>query len=208
MAVRPIILWPETWLNQQSAPVLPEEFNTEALIELAADLVDTLSAARGVGLAAPQLGVHKRVVAVPDPKQGILVLCNPTLSEFAPEKRVSLEGCLSLPTVTLPIERPIRVKVTARRVGGAVYEEVWSEFAAVAVQHECDHLDGKTIADNVGPLRKQMIRKKLTKVMREMKRAEENKNDVLKTVVRKVKELPTDPSDYVLPKSLPPGSGP
>jgi peptide deformylase len=199
MSVNPIILWPESWLNQKSVPVLPEEFNSEELAGLAEDLVDTMAAARGLGLAAPQLGVHKRVVAVPHPKYGVIVLCNPVLSEFTTSKQVTLEGCLSLPTITLPVERPTGVKVAAQRMDGTGFEEVWSGMAAIAVQHECDHLDGKTIADTVGPLRKQMIRKKLTKVVRDMRRAAENKEKVTRSVIKKVKELPTDPSEYAPP---------
>lgn len=204
MAVRPIILWPEPWLNQQSAPVLPEEFGSELLQELETDLVDTMRAARGVGLAAPQLGVHKRVIAVPDPEKlsqgGVLVLCNPVLSEFATEKRGGLEGCLSLPGQNLHIERFVSVKLTAKLASGADVEGVWSGFAAIALQHECDHLDGKTIADSVGPLAKQMLRKKLKKVMRAMRQAEENK----RSIIKKAKGLPTDPSDYALPQAIKP----
>src|ERR1035437_322662 len=122
MSVRPIILWPESWLNKLSVPVLPEEYNSDQLIELATDLVDTMRAARGVGLAAPQLGVLKRIVAVPNPEKliegGVLILCNPVLSEFSPEKHRGLEGCLSLPGQTLSIERSRQVQVTAKRVDG------------------------------------------------------------------------------------------
>lgn len=211
MAVRPIILWPEPWLNQQSVPLLPEEFGSEQLKELAVDLVDTMSAARGVGLAAPQLGVHKRVVVVPNPERlnegGVLVLCNPVLSEMSPERKVNVEGCLSLPGATLPVERAVSVKVTAKFIDGVDLEAVWSGFAAVAVQHECDHLDGKVIADNISPLRKQLLRKKLKKVMREMQRAQEAE-EAKRLLLQKVKGPPPNPSEYTLPPAVAPKSGP
>lgn len=199
MNVRPIILWPESWLNQVSAPVLPEEYNSEALLELAADLVATMRAARGVGLAAPQLGVHKRIVVVPNPEKlaegGVLVLCNPMLSDFSEEKHRGLEGCLSLPGLTLSIERSNKVRVTAKRVDGTDFVAVWEGFAAVAVQHECDHLDGITIADSVGPLGKTVLRKKLKKVMKAMEKAQESKREVAKLA----RGSRPDPSDYELP---------
>lgn len=203
MAVRPIVLWPEPWLNKQSAAVLPEEFGSEPLVELADDLVETMHAAKGIGLAAPQLGVHKRVVAVPDPTRraphGTLVLCNPVLSELAAEKEKAPEGCLSLPGVELWMERSTSVKVTARLVDGTDYEGVWNAIPARALQHECDHLDGKTIADGVGPLRKQMLQKKLKKVMKDLERAREREQEARRALIRKARG-PQDPSEYVVSK--------
>jgi len=200
MAIRPIIIWPEPWLSQKSDLVLPEEFNSESLKELETDLVETMTAAKGVGLSAPQLGVHKQVIVVPDPtpldgRTRALVLCNPVLSEFSAARRGGQEGCLSLLDIILPVERAIRVKITAKRVDGSDFEAVMTELFAVAVQHECDHLVGKTIADGMGPLRQSMIKDKLKKVMREMVRAEERKQSTL----QKLKGAKTDPSDYVIP---------
>jgi peptide deformylase len=199
MSVRPIILWPEPWLNQLSALVLPEEYNSEVLLELATDLVDTMRAARGVGLAAPQLGVHKRIVVVPNPEKlaegGVLVLCNPVLTDFSEEKHRGLEGCLSLPGLTLSIERSNKVRVSAKRVDGTDFLGVWEGFSAVALQHECNHLDGITIADSVGPLGKSVLRKKLKKVMKVMERAQESKREVAKLA----RGSKPDPSEYALP---------
>jgi peptide deformylase len=179
--------------------VLQEEFNSDPLLELATDLVDTMRAARGVGLAAPQLGVHKRIVVVPNPEKlvegGVLVLCNPVLTDFSEEKHRGLEGCLSLPGLTLSIERPYKVRVTAKRVDGTDFLGAWEGFAAIALQHECNHLDGITIADSVGPLGKTVLRKKLKKVMKVMERAQESKKEVAK-LARGAKP---DPSEYALP---------
>lgn len=176
MAVRPIILYPESWLKQKSAPVLLEEFGSDQLRELVADLAETMVAARGVGLAAPQIGVHKRVVVVPSPtnpsRGNLVVLCNPVLSEFTAEMQTTLEGCLSLPGVTLPVKRPVGVKLKAQTVEGVDFEAEWSGFAAIALQHECDHLDGKTIADNISYMKKQFVLKQLKKTVREMQEAE------------------------------------
>jgi peptide deformylase len=179
--------------------VLQEEYGSEPLFELAADLVDTMRAARGVGLAAPQLGVHKRVVVVPDAERlvegGVLVLCNPVLTDFSEDKHRGLEGCLSLPGVTLSIERPSRVRVAAKRVDGTDFTAVWEGFAAIALQHECDHLNGVTIADSVGPLGKTVLRKKLKKVMKAMERVQEHKQ----AIVKLARDTGSDPTDYALP---------
>jgi peptide deformylase len=199
MSVVPIVLWPEPWLNQKSDPVLPEEFGSEALKELEVALVETMLAARGVGLSAPQIGIHKQIIAIPDPvlvdgAMRALVLCNPVLSEVSEAKRSGQEGCLSLPTILLPVERAVRVKLTAKRVDGSDYEVVLDELFAVAAQHECDHLVGRTIADGMGPLRQSMIKEKLKKVMREMERADERKQATL----QKLKGDKTNPSEYSL----------
>lgn len=206
MAVRPIVLWPESWLNQQSSPVLPEEFNSEQLNELAEDLFETMSAARGLGLAAPQLGVHKRVIAVPDAtrlaqgQRATIVLCNPVLSELSEEKKRAPEGCLSLPNIELWMDRSTSVKVTAKTIDGKDYEGVWTGLPAIAVQHECDHLDGKTIADSIGQLHKQLLRKKLKKVMRNLERAREQEEQARHAVIRKAMG-PRDVNEYTVAKT-------
>lgn len=206
MAVRPIILWPESWLNQKSTPVLPDEFGSEQLSELAVDLFETMQAARGLGLSAPQLGVHKRVIAVPDPTQAALgrratiVLCNPVLSELSEGKNRAPEGCLSLPSIELWMERYTSVKVTAKTIDGKDYESVWTGLPAVAVQHECDHLEGETIADGIGQLHKQLLRKKLKKTMRNLERAREQEEQAKHALIRKAMG-PRDANEYTVAKT-------
>jgi peptide deformylase len=164
MAVRPIILWPEPWLNQKSDPVLESEFGTEALKEMAIDLADTLKAAKGFGLAAPQLCVHKQVVVVWTPLTGAsntLCLCNPKIVATEGEPKVATEGCLSLPGAFAPVARFPKVTVQYRLVDGTVTEDTFEDHAAVAVQHEMDHLVGTTLADKVGPAKRNQMRDRI-----------------------------------------------
>lgn len=204
MSVRPIIMWPEPWLSEKSDPVLPEEFNSDQLKEIVQDLVDTMNQCGGLGLSAPQLGVHKRIITVRDfpkppdePKP--LVVCNPVLSDFSEEKQSGVEGCLSLPGVRVPRERALRVKVTGKLVDGSDFSEVAEGLRAVAIQHEYDHLEGKTIADDAGPVRRDMIKRKLDKFIRDREREEEKRKKNLEIRAAE-KADQTDPEDYTVPR--------
>jgi len=205
MTVRMIIMWPEPWLALKSDPVLPEEFNSDEMKELSKDLVDTMRATKGVGLSAIQLGVQKRIIVIPDPENTVpgmpLVLCNPELSELSEEKQSGQEGCLSLPQVLIPKERSVSVKVSGKLVTGDPYQTTMTGLYAVAAQHEYDHLEGKTIADGIGPVKKSLVEAKLNKFLRERDR--ENKN--WKKVSEKAKaarDAQTSPDDYTIPSSI------
>ena len=188
------MLWPEEILNQKSAPVLDTEFNTDALKDFAKTLVETMVAARGVGISAPQVGALKRIIVIPNPVQfaepmsapdgaepkvlrtdepPFLVLCNPEVTPVADALTTKeQEGCLSLPGVLLQRERVTKVNLKGRTTDGLNYDQLVVGLAAIAAQHETDHLDGKTIADNIGPMQKHMIMKKLNKLTRAMEKAE------------------------------------
>lgn len=212
MTVRPIILWPEPWLKQRSTPVLEEEFGSPELLELCADMVHTTKAAQGLGISAPQLGVHKRVIVIPVPIPGttenleFLVLCNPVCTPLEGDtvRSSGMEGCLSLPGVSLRLERFVHVRVVAKRTNGADFDSVLHGLSAVAAQHECDHLEGLTIGESVGPAHQGLLRSKLRKVMRRMKQGEQeikkHRDAAIKTVLQRSGAELSNPDDYAVPE--------
>lgn len=125
--------------------------------EVAQDLLSTMETENGVGVAAPQIGIYKRMFAM-NTEQGPLVLVNPRIIEVGIEKVVAKEGCLSIPNVYEPVERATMVKITAQRVTPAGVQPTetleFHNFAARVVQHEIDHLDGKVFLTRVAGLRR------------------------------------------------------
>jgi peptide deformylase len=164
MAVRPIVLYPEPVLRRRAAAV--ERFDVE-LADLVRDLSETMYAAPGVGLAAPQIGIERRVavvdVAPGAPESKLHVLVNPTI--VAAEGRESGdEGCLSIPGLTARVDRPRRVTIAANGVDGLLYELVADGFLARAFCHEIDHLDGVLFIDRLTGLRKELAKRRLRKL--------------------------------------------
>ena len=135
-----------------------------ALRQLAADMLETMYAAPGVGLAATQVDVHRRMLVadVSETHDQPQVLVNP---EILSREGVAVreEGCLSVPGVFDEVERAARVRVRAQNVEGQVFELDADGLLAVCVQHEIDHLDGKLFVDYLSELKRQRIRKKLEK---------------------------------------------
>lgn len=175
MAVRNVIIWPDSRLAEPSLPVEPSELGGDALKALVQDLVDTAAALRGVGLAAPQIGVKKRVVIIPGTNNEPLALINPVLSDPSPETQKGNEGCLSLPGVSMLKERPKSVHLKALNLKGEPFEVQVEGLESVAIQHEVEHLDGKTIADGVSMLKRDLLKTKITKTLRQMKRDAERR---------------------------------
>ncbi len=149
-------------LRGVSRPVPEAEFGSAALLELVADLTETLREYDGAGLAAPQVHVPKRVVvmelarnprypeAAPLP---LTVLVNPEV-EVTDERRIEvLEGCLSIPEIRGLVPRFAGVRVRARDAEGGIVEARYEGFHAAVVQHECDHLDGVLFVDRVADTR-------------------------------------------------------
>lgn len=116
--------------------------------ELLDDMADTMYEANGVGLAAPQVGILKRI-AVIDVGDGIIELINPIITEVSDEKQCGVEGCLSAPGRFGEVERPAKVTVKATNRDGEEFEVVGEELLAVALCHEIDHLDGNVFLDKV-----------------------------------------------------------
>ncbi len=152
MSVLPIIRWPDPRLSTPCAPVGEPD---DALRRLAADMLETMYAAPGRGLAGPQVGVLKRIFVMdvawregePDP----MVFLDPEIVWSSPETRTGGEGCLSIPGVLAEVERAAEIDVTWRDLAGARHARRFDGFAAICIQHETDHLDGLVTFDRVPP---------------------------------------------------------
>lgn len=146
MAVREILLFGNETLRQRSEEVT--EFNEE-LWTLLDDMYDTMTEANGIGLAAPQIGVLKRVVVIDvDDDNGIIELVNPVITLMR-GKQFEVEGCLSCPGKSGVVKRPMKVKVKAKNRYGRPVEYMGRELLARAFCHEIDHLNGILYADKV-----------------------------------------------------------
>lgn len=164
MAVRPIRIYPDPVLRVKCPPV--ERFDDE-LRRLADDMVETMHAAPGVGLAAPQVGVELRLAVVDlsvgkDP-EALLVLVNPEVLE-AEGSETEVEGCLSIPDYTDKVERSFRIRVQAQDLEGESFELEADDWVARAILHEMDHLDGVLFVDHLRGLRKERARRQLRKL--------------------------------------------
>jgi peptide deformylase len=150
MSVREIVQWPDARLTEICAPV---EAITPEIEALAAEMLETMYAAPGRGLAGPQVGAMVRVFVMdtgwkegkPDP----LVCINPMLMEVSEERVSNAEGCLSIPGVNAEVSRPSQVQMVWTGLNGGRYVQSFSGFAAACVQHEIDHLDGVVTFDHL-----------------------------------------------------------
>lgn len=166
MAVLHILTVPNPVLSRKCRPVEPGEFG-ESLQRFVSDLAETMYAAPGVGLAAPQCGDLRRIIVV-DPGNStreqdedghptnprFLALINPTVIEASRERIVWEEGCLSVPEFNEDIARPRRVHVRFLDEQGKPQQQWFEEYDAVVVQHEMDHLEGTVILDRVSNMKK------------------------------------------------------
>lgn len=191
MAIQPIVQFPVPSLKSRAKPV--SEFNDE-LRRLALDMIETMHAAPGVGLAAPQIGVPLRLVVIagrvtlddeqraelaqkqseageadttPPSEEELapsLVLVNPEILE-AEGQQVDEEGCLSVREYATNVKRFARIRVKAQDINGRPLDFVAEDFFARVIQHELDHLDGTLFIDRISPLKRSLYRKKLKKIM-------------------------------------------
>ncbi|MFT4104038.1 MAG: peptide deformylase [Burkholderiaceae bacterium] len=162
MAVLPILHYPDARLHRVAEPVAQVD---ESIRQLVRDMAETMYAAPGVGLAATQVDVHKRVVVidVSEDKSDLRVLINPEIVTRSEDRKVYEEGCLSVPGVYDEVERPDRVTVKALDLSGQPYTFEADGLLAVCVQHEIDHLDGKVFVQYLSRLKQGRIRTKLAK---------------------------------------------
>jgi len=172
MSIRPILLHPDPRLKKVTEPIAEV---TPELHVLAADMMETMYDAPGVGLAAPQVGVLARMLVMdcikdPEEEPCPMVLINPTIAWVSEECNVYEEGCLSIPELFGDVERPAEVQVHWTALDGSAYAKRFDGLWATCVQHEMDHLDGKLFIDHLKPLRRQMITRKMIKLKREMAR--------------------------------------
>ena len=161
MAIQNIVVYPDPLLREISAPVT--EFNDE-LRELVQDMADTMYDAPGIGLAAIQVGVPKRVVVMDLSKtrDQLEVFINPELTELGGTTQME-EGCLSVPGVYASVDRVEKVKIEAQDVNGIPFETDADELLSICIQHEVDHLEGKVFVDYLSRLKRDRVRRKLMK---------------------------------------------
>jgi peptide deformylase len=161
MSLLNILQYPDPRLRTIAAPV--QEFGPE-LKQFCEDLLETMYEAPGIGLAATQVNVHKRVIAVDvsESRSEPFVFVNPSL-ELHGELFESEEGCLSVPGIYEPVTRAERITVTAVDPQGEAFSIDAEGLLAVCIQHECDHLQGKLFVDYLSSLKRNRIRKKLLK---------------------------------------------
>jgi peptide deformylase len=163
MARRPIVLYPDPILLRPTQPVEQVDDEVRALVD---DMVETMNAAPGIGLAANQIGDSRRVCIV-DLSAGeklgsLIVLVNPRIVE-ANGRQVGEEGCLSFPDITLEVERAEHVRVEALDRHGKTFELAAEGLLARAILHECEHLDGQVFLRNLSPLRREIVRRQIRK---------------------------------------------
>lgn len=171
MALRPILLHPDPRLKAAAKPVTAV---TDDLRRLASDMLETMYDAPGIGLAAPQVGVPLRVVVMDcakgeDPPRP-LVLLNPRVAWASEERKPCEEGCLSIPEHYAEVTRPAEVEVEWTDLDGQAHRERFDGLWAVCAQHEIDHLDGRLFIDHLGPIKRQMITRKMEKLKRDRAR--------------------------------------
>lgn len=162
-----VVKYPEPVLSQPGEPVT--EFNGE-LKKLVDDMFETMYASQGIGLAAPQVAVSKRVTVIDlsqgkDPEQK-LVLVNPEII-FREGKQYEEEGCLSFPEIREKVARAAAVKVRAQDLKGKWFEMEGEELLSRAFQHEIDHLDGMLFIFRMSSLKRDLVLRKIRKMQRE-----------------------------------------
>jgi len=167
MALREILTYPSPELKKRSADVGEIDAATDAL---ATDMAETMYAAPGVGLAAPQIGVNERLIVLDvgreEPGKHLLKLINPVIAERHGTV-IWEEGCLSVVDYTADVKRSAEILVRAWTVDQQEIEIEADDLLAVALQHEIDHLDGKLFIDRISSLKRDVYRRRIKKMIRE-----------------------------------------
>ncbi|MDK2769139.1 MAG: peptide deformylase [Sphingomonas sp.] len=172
MAILPIVEVPDPRLKTVSTPVEKVDDELRALI---ADMFDTMYDAPGIGLAAIQVGVPKRVIVMDlqeeedeegKPIKAPRVFINPEILDPAAEMNTYTEGCLSVPDQFADVDRPATCRVKWLDEQGVAHDEVFTGLLATCIQHEMDHLEGIVFLDHLSRLKRQMLMKKLEKARR------------------------------------------
>lgn len=163
--ILPIVKYGDPVLETPCDPI--EDFNTPELDRLVADMFETMYDAKGVGLAAPQVGLTKRLTVIDcssgEEEDEKLVLINPRIVE-AEGEQVGEEGCLSIPGFREDVKRPMRVKVQAQDASGQWFEIEGDELLARAICHENDHLNGILFLQHISALKRELIKRKIRKL--------------------------------------------
>ncbi|HEV7860666.1 MAG TPA: peptide deformylase [Pyrinomonadaceae bacterium] len=161
-----IVHWPEPVLLTPGDPVTEFDENLEQLVN---NMFETMYEAQGVGLAAPQVGVSKRLFVMDcsggkDPDQRV-VMINPEVQRVEGEQ-FGEEGCLSFPGIYFPVNRSVRAIVHARDVKGNLFELDGMDLIARCMLHETDHCDGIVFLDKTTPLKREMVKRKIKKLQK------------------------------------------
>jgi peptide deformylase len=169
MAKRNILSYPDLRLHTVAKPVQGIDARIKTLVT---DMLETMYAANGIGLAATQIDVHERVVVidVSEDRNEPLVLINPEIVWASEDKVLNEEGCLSVPGIYDGVERSTSVRVQAMDAQGELRTVEAEGLLAVCIQHELDHLLGKVFVEYLSPLKRNRIKSKLLKQQREDER--------------------------------------
>ena len=165
MALLPILEFPDPRLRTKAKPVT--QFNAK-LTKLTEDMLETMYAAEGIGLAATQVNVHRRVLVIDisEQRNQPQIFINPDIKILVEDLESYREGCLSVPGFYEEVTRPNRIEVTYNDLQGQTCTLLPEGLLAVCLQHEVDHLNGKLFVDHISSLKRQRIRKQLEKTRR------------------------------------------
>ena len=163
MALLKILIFPDPRLRTVAKTV---EVVDDSIKKLAQDMLETMYQGSGIGLAATQVNVHKRVIVldISESKDKPLILINPEIKKIIdPNKKIFSEGCLSVPGFYEELKRPSSVEISYLDIDGERKLLSANDLLAVVIQHEMDHLDGKMMVDFISNIKREMIRKRLLK---------------------------------------------
>ena len=169
--IYPIVVYGHPVLRKEATDFLPEEKNE--VKQLAEDMFETMYKADGIGLAGPQIGLARRIFVIdatpladdfPELANFKKVFINARILEREGEPFTDQEGCLSLPGISEDVTRPSKVKIRYMDVDFNEYEEVYEGWAARVIQHEYDHIQGILFIDHLAPLKKRLLKRKLTAI--------------------------------------------
>jgi peptide deformylase len=168
--ILPIYTYGTSVLRKKSEPIEKDFPNLKTLVE---NMFETMHHAKGVGLAAPQIGQDIRVLVIDfkeledeDLNKFNIVMVNPEMLEMGEETEIKEEGCLSIPGINENVPRSKYIKIKYFDTDFTKHTEEFTDFRARAIQHEYDHLEGKLFTDKVAPLRRQLIKNKLNNIVK------------------------------------------
>jgi len=166
MAILDILRYPDPRLHTVAKPVERVDDEVRRLVR---DMAETMYVAPGIGLAATQVDVHRRVIVIDtsDTRDQLLVLINPEIVRASDEIQECEEGCLSVPGVYETVTRAAKVKVGALDANGIAFERTAEGMLAVCIQHEMDHLEGKVFVEYLSRLKRSRIKARMEKQLRQ-----------------------------------------
>ena len=172
MSLRPILIHPDPRLKKVAEPIARVTPEIEALAD---DMLATMYDAPGIGLAAPQIGVLRRIFVMdatrePEDEKKPMVLINPEIVLSSDDTNVYDEGCLSIPDQYAEVTRPAEVRMRWLGLDGKTHEQDFDGLWATCAQHELDHLNGVLFIDHLSVMKRQMITRKMVKLKRERAR--------------------------------------